>query len=285
MKEGPTAVKQHAALFAFLRHYHPEIPPVLLQALPSSERHDPADAQLDLEAFLASISTVIAPLHYSWLLEAIQKDGPQMAALWSASLPSQFSERVAAHFGFSGPFPKLPEPVTRFLLETLYQRIGLDQVLPVALLPPSPFNRLLTLEKRVLVRMIDFLGLYDVVALLRRTVIPALGQRVRQLLTESQNLELERALQSQDLLPPPPIDLAQWTDNSDRFNRLLQVQGLTRLGKIMARANPSLVWHIAHQLDTGRGKMLLRQSEHPVEAVLEKRLVNQLDSLLDRLTR
>jgi hypothetical protein len=282
--ESPLAAKQYALSFAFLRHVHQELPATMLQTLPPDWRQDRRHAQLDWAAFNLPVESRFDKGHDYGVVQAKEQDGLQMPPIWCAALPHQ-APALARVLQVQPPLPPLTEPAKRYLLQMLYQRLGFEGVLPTACLPASPLNKLTEIDKRSLVRAIDYYGIFELAALLRRTVLPAIQQQARALLSPRQRVELDRALQSQDLLPPPALELESWLADSSQLNRLLQLQGLMRLAKALAGSDSSLVWHVAHHLDIGRGRLLLRHARQPVDPVLEKRLVNQLDSLLSRLER
>ncbi len=241
--------------------------------------------EIDSQSLSLGVGSLLEAIHSSWVSLLVAAESPPLQGVICGALPPRLrrclTEKGVASDGIEEVVPS--GEVSRALLGRLYRRLGVEGIIPQPLLPPSPLNELLTLDQPLLVRVIGVLGLYEIAALLRRQILPAVHKSVLRLLTEGEISQLKGSLQQQDILPPPKIDLIQWTSSRRRFYHLLQLRGLMRFRYCLTTAHPSLVWHLAHRLDVARGRTLFGAPQREVTLELERRLVEQLLGVVHQL--
>ena len=240
---------------------------------------DPESAKdFDAQALMASPQTQIGQIHYSWLAEQLGQEPVPLQTLFLASLPEASLDPLKQWFTY--PDVSLSEPVQNFLLLSLISRLFPKAVLPFPCLPPSPLKSLLGLPKPALVRLIGLLGLYDLALELRQTLDKEAILAIQKLLSPTQKETLDGAMRQQDILPATSYGIAKWGAGKQELSQIAQRQGLARLGKALANEERSLLWHVAHKLDTGRGKLIISYGTQDVSPAISKRLTQQILDLL-----
>ncbi len=287
MTQLSSATRRRACLHALLSHYHPTDYPTFLEGLGNEEadkvQHTSID-QVPASELQSSLLEQIEQIHYSWFEDFLKEEAEDMRTVWASIVPPTFIEPLLPLFKEAPALP-LSDSVRLFLLRELYERLHFSSVLPIPLLPPSPLNRLLHLDKRRLVRLIAFLGLYDLAQVMRRAVQPPQREAVVQLLTETQVNFVEKISREQDLFPPSTVPLSKWSESRDGLGRLLQHHGLIRLGSALEKQHSSMVWHLSRRLDVGRGTSLLRHMQQAGDPKLERSACKAVETLLTLFTQ
>ncbi len=234
---------------------------------------------LDGQTVVLSPQDQLDGIHYSWVAERLQDEPKPLQALFLASLPEATARSLAEWL----PRPDLPlsEPIQSFLLIGLIRRLFPHSVLPTPCIPSSPLKPLLGFPKKNLVRLVGLLGLHDLALELRQTLDKEAILTIQQLLTPMQKEVLERCMRGQDILPASAYGLSKWGAGSRELTHIAQKQGLARLGKALANEERSLLWHVAHKLDTGRGKLIIHYGTQEVSPTISKRLTGQIVDLME----
>ncbi|MGE3954115.1 MAG: hypothetical protein AB7F31_02815 [Parachlamydiales bacterium] len=223
----------------------------------------------------------IGGVHYTWIAEGLDGESKPLQSLFLASLPEEMAQPLAKWLPEGNL--SLSNSVRNFLLVGLIQRLFPRGVLPVACLPSSPLTPLLKLSKRTTVRLVGLLGLHDLALEMRQTLDKRAILKIQQLLTPMQRAVLERCMRGQDILPASAYGLEKWGAGSHQLQMIAEKQGLMRLGKALANEERSLLWHLAHKLDTGRGKLLIHYGTGDVSSTISKRLTGQILELVQEL--
>ena len=227
-------------------------------------------------------------VHWSWLLPALKSHTPEEQKLFLSALPQSifYPLRDAVTMPPFEP-EQLGAAAQKFLKTTLAKTLLDEQrtLLPIPFLPPSPLNRLAHLKKNELIRLIDFLALFDLALELKQIVDTKILKKIYRFLSAEEKLFLRTA--SKDITPFATTRLKfEDTDGSkESFRNLLHKRGLARLGAALSEQSSDLCWYIRHQLDIGRGTLLAKfysvntpqeiqeAIQHQVEIVLEHEAV------------
>ena len=116
---------------------------------------------------------------------------------------------------------------------------------------------LVNLQKREIVDLIDFLGLYDLAEEVRRIVDTKRLQQIYETLTQKKHDFMRKCMQTREKLVTSKMNLDHWDGNHDKLNKILHHRGMVRLGYALSGAHPDLIWYVTHTLDTGRGQKLM----------------------------
>ena len=268
-----------------LNRYHPTNAPALLKFLPEEGRCAVQDLEIkseDVSAALISPKTMLARIHYSWLLPLI-KDFPsalQNPLVNSLSEAQAQSLRPLVDKTSATEMPIIPSalPVQTFLIEKLYRNAVPATLLPLPYLPQSTFTELARLEKAQLVGLIDFLGMHDVAESMRFIIDKNLLKKIFDCLSDRKRQFLKRCLQQQEKMTATRLDLTAWDGSCEKMDTLVHRRGLLRLGKALCGQHADLIWYITHILDSGRGQILLKHfSPTPITGitpVLAEQVIN-----------
>jgi hypothetical protein len=279
--------KGYIALKMLLKHYHADASDEPLRFLSEEEQQRARAAPVVVgtpQNLWTSLPTLFAELHYSWLAEKLKEVPQGLQKYYLTALPENQHQPVQQILALPS-FDNIPLStfVKTFLQRSFYTFISADSILPTKILPSSPLNPLLALSKPKLVRFISYLGLHDVAADLLTILEKTAREAIYKLLTPTRVAYLEYCLRQQESLPPPNLGLRTWQGDARQFEQLCQTQGLKRLGFALSRQNRSLLWHLCHRLDTGRGKLLLKHAKDPIEESICAKISAQIESLMKQL--
>lgn len=206
---------------------------------------------------LLEVNSWMHKIHYSWIGNSLKKDWPVSCqslflTLFTHSIAHKISVKFHIPLSTSEP-SKLGKIFISFLLkETVIPQTILDE----ELLPSTSLSALLKLSKNELIHLIDHLGMYDIAAEIRKIIDKKLLQKIFGLFPLSQKTFLKNCLQQPIKWIPPSLNLKKIQSNPKELFLILHQRGLHRLAFALSEESESLVWHLSHILDTGRGKMI-----------------------------
>ena len=132
-----------------LNRYHPTNAPAIIKFLSKEDGQSFQDADVksdDVDAALMTPKTMLARIHYSWLLPIIQTFPKVLQRLFVNALPETQAQQLRLMMDKTSPEEISPAtlalPAQTFLLEKLYRATVPPTVLPMAYLPQSPFTAL-----------------------------------------------------------------------------------------------------------------------------------------------
>ena len=215
-----------------------------------------------------SDSNVFERVHWSWFLPTLKSYSPKEQALFLAALTPSTAATLKDALHLKTSVETITEPARQYLKEQLlFSVAGPSQSLPAGCFIDSPLNQLLQLHKKQLIRLIDFLSLYDLAAELRQIVETKILKKIYSLLTEEQKSILQHIGSHKEPYTLPRLGLDRWDGTEETLRNSMHKRGLVRLGLALTHASADLIWTICHQLDIGRGTALYKLCEaKPVEA-------------------
>jgi hypothetical protein len=212
---------------------------------------------------------LIERVHWSWLIATLKSSPVLQQRLFLAALPLHLQEALTRALSPIDPAPYITPLALSYLRNVLINTLQpTEGVIPPDFLPPSPLNRLLPLAKRDLVTLIDRLALFDLAAELPQIVETKILKRIYSLLSDDQRIAWREISTAKEPFAFPKLGLDKWDGGAESLQGLLHKRGLTRLGIALASSG-DLLWHVAHQLDIGRGTALLKigRQTHPAPLV------------------
>lgn len=231
----------------------------LLRFLPSEVAKQlqgcPRPQTFDSNTFLSPLSWSTS-IHFSWFSETLKIYPRDLQPfLLGALLPEQAK---GIQQMLSLPItPKEPSPFLRsFLLDLLRQELQEPDILNEHYLSHSPLNVLLSLERKQLIQLINFLGIYDLATDQRQIVDKELLKKIYGALTQQQLHFLHYCAKQPIKWLSPKLGLSTWDGSKKQLGILLHYRGLIRLAKAIAQEDVSFKWHLMHRLDTGRAKII-----------------------------
>jgi hypothetical protein len=264
--------KSERILQAHLQRCSPEEKESLLRFLPESEQLQLLQLPHVQEEGLFKETPFASPLeqvHWSWFLPTLKAFSEREQRLFLSVLSSYAAEQLKTSLSLKGSLEETTEIAKGFLKEQLLYSLDAPQggLLPREYLPASSLNRLLTLTKKDLIRLIDLLPLYDFAQEIRQIVETKILKKLYSLLSEEQKHILQQITIHKELNPLPKLGIEKWEGTEEALRVLLHRRGLMRLALALAGQDADLIWMVCHQLDIGRGGALFRlcQKSEPHE--------------------
>lgn len=269
-------------LNGLLFRFHPERGKEFYRYLSAKEKKQietlptPKDLRFDI---LFSADKWMEPLHYSWFAPFLESLSPELVL---AILPTEQAEAIAKTL--KTPLEKkLLSPFARNYLSSYLKNLMQEtDILPVDQLPFSDLNDLLTLRKSELLHLIDLLGIHDLAAELRSIVDKTVLSSIYGVLSLEQRQFCHYCSKQPMPWVPPKLNISAWDKEKKSLDILLHKRGLFRLAKALTLENPSLLWHLSHHLDVGRGKILIKYVKEKYNPVLIPYFKGQVVHLLKR---
>lgn len=226
----------------------------------------------------------LSRIHPSWLAPRLRMLSKQDLRLCISALDSTQIEGLRSLLGWTeSPLP-LTEWGTEFVQNVLLQQLQEEQdILPLSLLPPSELTPLLTLSYKQLLRLIRFLGLFDLSFEMRQMIATAQIKQLLSALDAEEQAILKEIGHLQDNLIFKRLFLQGWDGSRGMLLRLLEERGMQRLAIVLHTQSPSLIWYVAHAFDVKSATDLLKLCKEPHEIRTTRLLIDQTLLLLTKV--
>lgn len=268
-------------LRVLINRYNPKAGDALLKFLPQEEAKTVLSQEIrstDLMPLLYQPQKLLERMHYSWIQPLLDQFPPRLYKLAASALtPEQIT-------GLKIDAPLSPSPpVKTFMINRLYTLLQADKHLPFDYLPETDLSPLGNWTKNKLVLLIDFLGLHDLASEVRRIVNKNHLQNIYACLSPQQLYYLKVCLHQKEMVTAPKLGIDPSKQDCNKLKKIMHRRGLLRLSKALCSQHPDFVWYLAHQLDTGRGELLLNaykpDSDPKVTSFLKGQVINIMNFL------
>jgi hypothetical protein len=282
--------KRWAVLQSLLRSYHDNHLEKFEKFLPEEGPENFSNFPVDFvepSQIFSSSDDKISSMHYSWLLELVKNIPAEQYSLFLSSLPEEHSQTLSS--ALNQPFEKLPlTKLAKKYLKHYFQERFFDEneFLPAQFLRVSEFRNLLTMEKRRLIQLIGYLGIWDLAFKLKELNHQKLDQSVEAVLSSKKKEYLKICLQEGAGVSLSTIELEKWDGDKRKLEYMLHQRGIERLAHTLSGEHKSFLWHLSHKLDTGRGTVLLKhysEEQNPELSVLAPQLLTLVEFLSNKI--
>ncbi len=268
-------------LRVLLNRYTPKEIHALLKFLPQENAQGIMDQNIqssDLEPIFQKPEKALSNIHYSWIQPVLQRFPESMQSTITSALTT---EQIS---GLKVSSPKVISHVAKsFVLNQIYHHLDIHEHFPIEYLPETEFSSLVRWRKAELLNLMDFLGLHDLASEARRIVDRNQLKNIYNCLNSKQLHYLKSCLYQKEKLISSKFDIDLSQKDCRPLKLLIHRRGLLRLAKALCGQHPDLVWHIAHILDRGRGKILLEAyqvEELPeITKILKQQVLNLINFL------
>lgn len=279
--------KTQMVLKAWLTRCLPEQRIALERFLPEAERQKLAELppfEAEITAEQCSRDGSLNKVHWSWFLPTLKSYALRDQKLFLSALDHHAAEQLKATLNIRTPLDSVTEMGKAYLQMQLLRSLtdSHTEILPTELLPQSPLNILATLGKKDLIRLINFLALYDLCAEVRQIVDTKMLKKIYGFLSREHQAALKTiSAQVLETHPFPRMGLDRaWDGEEESLHVLLHRKGLTRLGIALSGQDPDLIWIICHHLDIGRGGSLLKLcGKEPIHGISEIAMQQVIESV------
>lgn len=273
--------KNWMMLRVLINRYNPKTKDALLKFLPQEERQAVLAQKItsnDLMPILKHKQKCLELFHYSWIKPLLEKYPSNLHPIVIASLSAE--QKV----GLQGAkYQTVSPPVKTFIVNQIQSSLEIDQHLPLEYLPQTDLTLLAHWQKSQLIEIIDFLGLHDLANEIRYIVDRNHLKNIYTSLTPKQFYYLKVCLLQKEKITSPKLGIDPSKQDKAQLKQILHRRGLIRLGRALCGQHPDLVWYIAHILDTGRGKFLLKDYQidplPKITAILQQQVINLMNFL------
>ncbi|MFT4551958.1 MAG: hypothetical protein ACI9S8_000579 [Chlamydiales bacterium] len=278
--------KSWAVLESLLRSHHENNIELFSKFLPEEALQNFSNLPVDTAVhsnLLSSAEESLSSMHYSWLLGAVKKIPSEAYNFYLSALPEIQAEVISTALNKNIDKVNLSRFGQAYLLH-YFQQNFLDEkeILPVQCLPISDFHSLLKMEKRRLIQLMGYLGLWDLAIRLKELNHGGLSQSVEKVLSFKKKEYLNICLQEDDIVSLSTIEIEKWDGDKRNLEYMLHQRGVERLGYALSGQHKGFIWHLCHKLDTGRATVLLKyhsEEQLPESPVLTSRLLNLVEFL------
>lgn len=204
-----------------------------------------------------SLSAFMGKMHPSHFIKPLSILSEQDRRFYISVLPPNTQQTLLSHFKDTLPPYQLKNSLQEFALEELYQiTFKEDKPIPTSFLPQEKLSMLAKATHEELMILCQSLGLFDVIAELKKIIQSAVLK------------ELESAFTAQELVflneighyQPNPvfgdIGLKNFDGNRNLLRDIVFHRGLQRFALSLIHSSKYLLWHINHTLSIDEGAKL-----------------------------
>jgi hypothetical protein len=271
------------ACYAFLEKLPPEKRRALLKHVPEEQAKifsTPQEFHGDPCIEMAPIENELTHVHFSWLAPFLRSLPEGDIKLFLGCLTDKQQHGLKHSLLFSNHIPTISELGKLFLRRQLFSSLfGQENLLPLSCLPKATINTLLIMQYEELLSLIDLLSMHDLSVEIRQIIDTTKLKRIYAALSQPQTNFLKTLLYRKEPVIFKKLELTKWDGHTDTLLSTLEQRGINRLAKALYKEDPSLLWYIAHRLDSDRGAMLTKLCtplDHPRAAFLLSEQVTDL---------
>jgi hypothetical protein len=236
-----------------------------------------------LQQGIEPIEEELKHVHYSWLAPILRSLSESEIKLFLSSLTPDQIQGLKQSLLLSNTLPAPSTLGKSFLKKTLFEMITTEDLIPISCLPPDSLNCLLDLSLSELTSLIDLLSMHDLSVEIRHIIETSKLKEIYALLTKAQTTFLKTLLHKKEAVTFKKMGLVAWDGDREALRSLLLQRGVNRISKSLYGKRHSLLWYIAHRLDTEKGQLLMELCtalDHPrASALLAEQVVELVSAL------
>lgn len=252
-------------LDSFIRKVCPNKLDKLIGYLENSDVYETiALPQKTFDADDFSYHSYFKEIHYSWWITPM-KTFKKDASLFLTVLPDEPKMALHKILELKVTDKPLDERLSLYLRQTLLNTLD-DLALPAEYLPQSIMKPLLTLSKKKLISLIDYLSLYDLAFELKHIVDTNILKPLFSFLEPQEAIFLKKMMKFREPFTLTRMGLDQWDKKEKSLRSSMHKRGIIRLSIALGGENNDFIWHIVHRLDVGRGTMLKKSIKKEISS-------------------
>jgi hypothetical protein len=258
----------------------------LLSFLEAADRQEIAKKIdiIDLDLSVILKKTLIDNIHYSWfipLLNSYKKDEIDFFLLSLEDNKKKSLEKILNHKCKSF---KLPNEIKNFFLSILYENLISSNsfLLPLNYLPKSNLSNLLTLDKKNIVKIINYLSLYDLVKEVKFIVDTKKLKKIYSFLTSDEKNFLNKIFKYHESFRTKRLNLEKYTLEKKTIRNILHIRGLERFALALSLETEDFIWYIMHFLDIGRAcilEKLIKKEKSSIASIIASQILYILENM------
>ncbi len=243
-----------------LKRYGEEIGSVS-QFLPKQLREEVLSIKAspqDPASFLLDPEELIRGVHISWLEKYLSTVEESWRVIFFSLLP--ITKQKALARGMQSPIH--PIPLSSFARASFTRRF-FDQwdslpTCPKSALPHGFALDLLEQPTKVLVELVDYLGIYDLSRELHTVVDGQLLRRVLDTFSHPKREFLKKQMRQRPRILASPFGIVRWDGDQTKLLNFTHFRGLVWLSRSLSIQDENYWWYLTHKLDRGRASVLVK---------------------------
>lgn len=247
-----------AFLHVLLNRFHQEKKDDVLKSLKNDSINEILSKKIESQSLAPLTQTkvfLLSQIHYTWLETAILSFPKQLQPIIVSCLEMSQQQKFKKKWRFE-KIPKLTHLGQSFFSYLLWQKTANSHHIAKEHIAESNLKTLIFLSKRDLEKIIDYLGLHDLMISLRKVVDQALLKSILKTLDKEEQFFLKKLMQRKENVSSKPLPLYQWSGKKETLRLLMHKRGIIRLGAALSGESNELIWHITQILDQGRAHLL-----------------------------
>lgn len=218
----------------------------------------PSFAKLDSKF---SKESIIDSVHYSWFIPMLNIYSRKEASIFLLAMKTQNRKVLQNILDLENIEEDLNPSIKSFLKDLLMRSLikKEDQLLPIDFIFDAKLNKLLDLSKNKLVKLIDFLSMYDLAKELKFIVEKKKLKKIYSSLKDDEKKFLKILLNYQEPFATKRINIEKYSHDKKKLRNILHRCGLMRLAYALSSESIDLIWYVCHTLDIGRGNYIFKE--------------------------
>lgn len=222
-------------------------------------------------------------IHYSWMAPFLRTLAAQDLRLFLAALSKEQVEGLRELLGFSGSLLPLTSFAKAFIRRALLTHLTKgEELIPLEMIPVSALRPLVDLDHKKLMKLMRYLGLYDLAFEMKQIIATAQIKKILQCLKKEERNFLESLAGEHELLVFQRLFLQGWDETRKALVSLLEERGMQRVAIALYGQDKSLIWSLSHALDLPSATQLLKWCRAPQEMRISSILTQQILNLYEK---
>ncbi|MFA6119542.1 MAG: hypothetical protein WCT85_00510 [Parachlamydiales bacterium] len=205
--------------------------------------------------------SLIDAIHYSWFIPFLNSYTNEESSLFLSAMKISNRKPLQDILGISELNDEINPNLKSFLKHQLISSLirKEDTLLPIECLFESKMNILLTLTKKQLIKLIDYLSLYDLVKEMKYILDKDKLKKIYSYLSKDEKKFANSLLNYVEPFATQRMIIDKFFENKKKFRNFLHIRGLMRLAYALSGESLDLIWYVCHYLDIGRGNFLFKE--------------------------
>ncbi len=197
--------------------------------------------------------SIIDQVHYSWFIPMLNVYSKPEASLFLLCLKPSNRKALKDLLDLEDVENNLQPYTKDFLKEKLTQSLikKEDSLLPIECLKASKLNEILSLSKTKIIKLIDFLAMYDVAKELKFIVDKKKLKKIYSYLKSDEKAFLKKILNKKEAFESKRINIEKYILEKSKFRRILHSLGLIRLSIALSKESIDLIPVLQIHFDEG----------------------------------
>jgi hypothetical protein len=205
--------------------------------------------------------SILDLVHYSWFIPLLNSYTNEEASLFLLAMKPNARKSLIDLLNLKEIKEEINPILKTFFKQQLINSLikKEDLLLPVDCLFESKLNILLTLTKKQLIKLIDYLSLYDLTKEMKFILDKSKLKKIFSYLTKDEKAFFNSILNYVEPFTSQRLDIDKFINDKNKFRNTLHIRGLMRLSYALSAESLDLIWYVCHYLDIGRGNYLFKQ--------------------------